>query len=432
MEFLFSNQFASAEAIIIFICLGLLGLFLIYDTIVFLSKKLGIITARQQYLKEKNGTDISPIAESIITEKLDEIHAHQSEEHTDHSLDDILPESQSDEIPEETPAEVELPEFLQLTPEEQKEEDRKHEELEESVEAEAIVPQIDTTAEVPTLDTDSPISAVTTDDTPSERESEPTREESTTQDQEIILLEEYQTGDASMDIQEAEVIELEAPPSRGELSPNTPQEDPQKNQLNERPEPTKREKITENIAIARTLLARNMFIEARSVIIEGLSLDKKNKDLNILLASLYERDRAYEKAEFIYKDIAESAPNDIEILTHLADVLAMQHKYKISYELYKKIREISGENEENMYALIHLAMELDETEDVYQYARSYIKQFPKNPEVLWIYSQAQLKLGKRREAIETLIKLKNLTPYNQEILDLIQKLVTEEELAGNF
>ena len=34
--------------------------------------------------------------------------------------------------------------------------------------------------------------------------------------------------------------------------------------------------------------------------------------------------------------------------------------------------------------------------------------------------------------VECLIKLKNLTPYSQEIVDLIGKLVTEEEMAGNF
>ena len=70
--------------------------------------------------------------------------------------------------------------------------------------------------------------------------------------------------------------------------------------------------------------------------------------------------------------------------------------------------------------------------DVATYARMYLKQYPHNPDILWLYSQSQVTNGERRDAIDTLIKLKNLTPYNQEIADLIQKLVTEEELAGNF
>ncbi len=196
--------------------------------------------------------------------------------------------------------------------------------------------------------------------------------------------------------------------------------------------PEKREKIVDIVSMAKTLIARGHLIEARTFIIEGLSLHKKHRDLNILLANLYEREYAFEKAEFIYKDIAEIYPNDSEVLTKLADVLAMQRKYRVSYEIYKKTLGLNGENEETLYALIHLAAELKEDEELYGYARTYIKQFPKNPEILWLYSQTQITLGKRREAIETLIKLKNLTPYNQEIIDLIQKLVTEEELAGNF
>ena len=150
------------------------------------------------------------------------------------------------------------------------------------------------------------------------------------------------------------------------------------------------------------------------------------------MASIYEREHSFEKAELILKDIALEYPEDIDILTHLATDLAMQHKYEVSYELYKKILALGGEKEEILYTLVHLATEMREQDDALEYARSYLKQYPHNPEILWLYSQSQIAHGDRREAVETLIKLKNLTPYNQEIADLIQKLVTEEELAGNF
>ena len=150
------------------------------------------------------------------------------------------------------------------------------------------------------------------------------------------------------------------------------------------------------------------------------------------MASLYERDHAFEKAEYILKDIATIHTDDIEVLTHLATDLAMQRKYEVSYELYKKILSLDGEREETLYTLAHLASEMGLPDDVTTYARAYLKQYPHNPEILWLYSQSQISHGERREAVETLIKLKNLTPYNQEIADLIQKLMTEEELAGNF
>lgn len=138
------------------------------------------------------------------------------------------------------------------------------------------------------------------------------------------------------------------------------------------------------------------------------------------------------KSEYIYKDLARIYIDDIEILIHLADALAMQRKYDVSYEIYKKVLSLGGETEEILYTLSHLSVELSLPEETYEYTKYYIRQYPKNPEILWLFAQSQIALERRKEAIETLIKLKNLTPYNQEILDLIQKLVTEEELAGNF
>ncbi len=196
--------------------------------------------------------------------------------------------------------------------------------------------------------------------------------------------------------------------------------------------PEKREKLVEILNNVKTLIARGQIDDARALIVSGLAIDKGNRELNLLMASLYERDHAFAKAEFILKDIATENPDDIEVLTHLATDLAMQRKYEVSYEIYKKILSLGGETEETLYTLTHLASEMNLADDVILYARNYLKQYPHNPEILWIYTQSLITTWQRKEAVETLIKLKNLTPYNQEIADLIQKLVTEEELAGNF
>lgn len=196
--------------------------------------------------------------------------------------------------------------------------------------------------------------------------------------------------------------------------------------------PEKKEKVVEIINNVRTLIARWHIDDARTLIINGLSLEKDNRELNLLMANLYEREHAFEKAEFLLKELAEADPEDTEVLSHLATVLAMQRKFEVSYELYKKVLSLSGETEEVLYTLTHIAAELWMTEDISLYAKSYLKQYPKNPEILWLYSQSQISKADRKWAIETLIKLKNLTPYNQEIVDLISKLVTEDELAGNF
>jgi len=82
--------------------------------------------------------------------------------------------------------------------------------------------------------------------------------------------------------------------------------------------------------------------------------------------------------------------------------------------------------------MTHLAHELQNIEELYAYAKKYQKNWPNNPDILSLLAQAEIALGERQAAIQTLIKLKNLTPYNSEIQDMIAKLTMEEELAGNF
>jgi tetratricopeptide (TPR) repeat protein len=193
----------------------------------------------------------------------------------------------------------------------------------------------------------------------------------------------------------------------------------------------KQEKITELLTHIRTRLARHDDAEARSLIIEWLSLDKNHRELNILLASLYEKEKRYTKSEIVYRDIAKLYPEDTEILGKLASNLITLGKYDIAYEIQKKLVSLDSK-ESNLFTMIGLSWELRNASETLEYAKLYLKQFPKNPDVLWIKAQALIDLGERKEAVEDLIKLKHLSPYNTELSELIQKLLMEEEMGKNF
>ena len=152
----------------------------------------------------------------------------------------------------------------------------------------------------------------------------------------------------------------------------------------------------------------------------------------MILGGLFEQDHHFDKAEFIYKDLAEWYPNDIEILEKLGNVLIIQRRYTIAYEIYKKILLLGGDTEAALYIITHLASELWLNKEKYDLAKRYLKQWPNNPEILSLLAQSEIILGLRQDAIKTLIKLKNLTPYNGEIMETVQKLMMEEEMAGNF
>lgn len=53
MDFIFSNQVASFEAIIVLLCVGLIAMIFLYDGYLFVSRVLGILTPRKEYIKEK-------------------------------------------------------------------------------------------------------------------------------------------------------------------------------------------------------------------------------------------------------------------------------------------------------------------------------------------------------------------------------------------
>lgn len=192
------------------------------------------------------------------------------------------------------------------------------------------------------------------------------------------------------------------------------------------------EKLTNTISSVRTLIARGMNHEAQALIVEWLSIEKDNRDLNLLLGQIYEQEWHYEKAEYIYKDMAELHPNDIEILEKLANVLIIEKKYLIASEIYKKIHASTGNTETTLYMLTHISNTLEDHQSTLWYAKQYVLQWPKNPEIISILATVQVIIGNRKDAIETYKHLKNLTPYSSEISEIIQKLLLEEELASNF
>lgn len=193
------------------------------------------------------------------------------------------------------------------------------------------------------------------------------------------------------------------------------------------------ESLYEKVNAAKTLFARWRIDEARAIIIEWLALKKDHRDLNLLLGEIYESEGRIPQAEIVYKDLAHVYHDDPIVLSRLASILVIEKNYTIAYEIYKKILSIWGDEEDTLYILVHLAQEMSLPNDVHTYAKLYLKQWPNNKDILFLYSEAQISLGMRKEAIATLIKLKNLSPYNaHEISDMINKLLTEEEMAENF
>lgn len=202
----------------------------------------------------------------------------------------------------------------------------------------------------------------------------------------------------------------------------------------ENAEPTAddRQQASEIAKLAKTKIARAEFTEAKGKIIEGLAFDKFDKELNCLLASLYERDKDFKKAELVYKDLIVVHDTDPEIYMKLGFALSMQGKYEIAFEIYRKLHAITDGSDEAVEMLANLAYQLERFEESRNSAKEYLRKHPRNVEMLNLLASSQANLGERKEALETLEKLRVIDPYNARIREFAEKIALELELEGNF
>ncbi|MDA9129145.1 hypothetical protein N9J72_01565 [Candidatus Gracilibacteria bacterium] len=182
------------------------------------------------------------------------------------------------------------------------------------------------------------------------------------------------------------------------------------------------EKIRNIIQRAEVNISRGYLESARVLIVEGLTMKKDDKDLNITLADIYEREKKYQNAEYIYKDMLEIHEQDEELLRKLGYVLALQGKNEESFHLYEQAFEKNGSNQEVLDTLSHLGLELKNYKKALKYSNLFLKQKPRDSDKLGIKGYCLEVLGDADEAIIAYRKLLEVQPYNSEVQDRITQL----------
>lgn len=193
-----------------------------------------------------------------------------------------------------------------------------------------------------------------------------------------------------------------------------------------------KDEVWEIVRIVQTKINRWEYSEAKAKIIEWLSIDKFNKSLNILLASLYEKDKDYKKAEFIYKDLIVLNDHDVEIYLKLGYILSLQNKFEVSFEIYKKIHSLDPSNIEAIEMLANISHHLEKFEESKDYSKLILKKNPRNADILYLQAINLVNLEERKGALEMFLKVKQLEPYNVKVNELIEKIKIEIELESNF
>lgn len=181
-------------------------------------------------------------------------------------------------------------------------------------------------------------------------------------------------------------------------------------------------KIAEILKRVKLNKSKWYFDTAKSLIIWWLSIDKTNKDLNLELASIYEEEKEYIKAEYIYNDLLTAYSNNFELLKKLWYNLAIQRKYEESIDVYLKAHNKNSSDIEVIDFLSNLTYEIKSYKQALKYTKLFLKQHPRNSEKLkmkWFCHEALWEIS---EAIDTYKKVLELQPYNSQVIEKIQFL----------
>lgn len=161
---------------------------------------------------------------------------------------------------------------------------------------------------------------------------------------------------------------------------------------------------------------------AKSLIIEGLAIDKYNKDLNLSLAKIYENEKEYTKWEYIYIDLLKAYKDNFEILKKLWFNLALQKKFNESINVFIEAYNKRKNDNDVLEILADLTYEMKYYKKSLKFIKLYLKQFPRNTEKLKMKWYCLELLWQTEEAIETYKRVLDLQPYNTKVLEKLKHL----------
>ncbi len=182
------------------------------------------------------------------------------------------------------------------------------------------------------------------------------------------------------------------------------------------------EQLREILGRAQVNKSRGYYDTARNLIVEWLAIDKNSRELNLELAEVYELEKKYKNAEYIYNDILEMHPDNVEVLKRLWNILAFQGELQKSASCYELAHKKKKDDIEVVDILAGTYFELKNFKKCLTYAKLFLKDKPRDVEKLGMKWYCLEKHSDYEGAISCYHKILEIQPYNSEIKDRIQKL----------
>ena len=183
-----------------------------------------------------------------------------------------------------------------------------------------------------------------------------------------------------------------------------------------------KEKLYEILKKIKINIEKGSYEVAKSLIIEWLTIDKFNRDLNLELAFLYEKEKSYKNSEFIYKDLLTYYKNDLKIRKKLWFNLAVQNKLKQSFEVYEMTFKKNRNDLEVIEMLVDISYDMKKYQKCLKYVNLFLKNKWKNIEKLFIKAKCLEQIEKMKEAAEIYNKILTFQPYDTEAKNKLKEL----------
>lgn len=180
---------------------------------------------------------------------------------------------------------------------------------------------------------------------------------------------------------------------------------------------TDKQKIINIIKRVKINSSKWYFDTAKWLIVEWLTMDKHNRELNLELASIYEKEKNYVNAEYIYKDLLELLKVDFEIMKRLGYICAMQNKLEESFKIYETIHNKKMADDEVIDLLGELAFNMNNYKKCLKYVNLFLISKPRNVEKLFIKAESLENLWDLSSSLLIYKRILELQPYNTKAKD---------------
>lgn len=188
-----------------------------------------------------------------------------------------------------------------------------------------------------------------------------------------------------------------------------------------------KQKLADILKRVRLNSERGYFDTSKSLIIEWLAIDKYNKDLNIELASIYEKENAYNNAIYIYKDLIGVYNDDSEVYKRLGYAHAMCNDLEESFKCYERVHKKRRTDFEAIRMLADLAYNMKKFKKALKYTSLFLKEKPRDVDKLLMKAVCLEKTQQIEEALSIYRRILQLQPYNTKAKDKVKQLSAFEQ-----